>query len=63
MDFTLMFVVLLVCLAFGAIMLTVSMGPPTKNKKEESRIHLALRSAFAALDESIHPIERAKAAL
>ncbi|MCW5782791.1 MAG: hypothetical protein KIT39_05725, partial [Nitrospirales bacterium] len=26
------------CLAFGAIMLTVSMGPPTKNKKEESRI-------------------------
>jgi hypothetical protein len=38
MDFTLMFVVLLVCLAFGAIMLTVSMGPPTKNKKEESGI-------------------------
>lgn len=38
MDFTMMFVVLLVCLAFGAIMLTVSMGPPTKNKKEESRI-------------------------
>lgn len=38
MDFTLMFVVLLVCLAFGAIMVTVSMGPPTKNKKEESRI-------------------------
>ncbi|MFZ1747971.1 MAG: hypothetical protein WAU17_18815 [Nitrospirales bacterium] len=38
MDFTMMFVVLLVCLAFGAIMLIVSMGPPTKNKKEESRI-------------------------
>ncbi len=38
MDFTMMFVVLLVCLAFGAIMLTVSMGPPTKNKKEESRV-------------------------
>jgi hypothetical protein len=38
MDFALMFVVLLVCLAFGAIMLTVSMGPPKENKKEESRI-------------------------
>jgi hypothetical protein len=38
MDFTLMFVVLLVCLALGAIVLTLSLNPPTKNKKEETQI-------------------------
>jgi len=38
MDFTLMFVVLLVCLALGAIVLTLSLSPSTKNKKEENTI-------------------------
>lgn len=33
-----MFVVLLVCLALGAIVLTLSLGPSTKNKKEENQI-------------------------
>jgi len=37
MDLTLIFVVLLVCLALGAVVLTLSMSPSTKNK-EESRI-------------------------
>jgi hypothetical protein len=34
MDFTLMFVVLLVCLALGAIVLTLSLSPAVKNQKE-----------------------------
>ena len=38
MDFTFMFIVLLVCLALGAIILTISLSPPMKNQKEESRI-------------------------
>ncbi len=38
MDFTLMLVVLLVCLALGAILLTISLSHPTKNTKEENRI-------------------------
>ncbi|MGP0592573.1 hypothetical protein ACTRXD_08515 [Nitrospira sp. T9] len=38
MDFALMFMVLVVYLALGAIMLTVSLSPKTKNKKEETRI-------------------------
>ncbi|WNM62007.1 hypothetical protein [Candidatus Nitrospira neomarina] len=38
MDFVLMFIVLVVYLALGAIMLTLSLSPKTKNKKEETRI-------------------------
>lgn len=38
MDFTLMFVVLLVCLALGAILLTLSLSPRAINKKEENQI-------------------------
>lgn len=38
MDFTLIFVVLLVCLTLGAIVLTLSLSPPVKKKKEEIRI-------------------------
>ena len=39
MDFTLIFVVLLVCLTLGAIVLTLSLSPPAKKKKEETPIH------------------------
>lgn len=38
MDFNLIFVVLLVYLTLGAIVLTLSMNPPVKRKKEENRI-------------------------
>ena len=38
MDFVLMFMVLVVYLALGAIMLTLSLSSKTKNKKEETRI-------------------------
>lgn len=38
MDFVLMFMVLVVYLALGAIMLTLSLSSKTKNKKEETRV-------------------------
>ncbi|MBA3613144.1 MAG: hypothetical protein H0W49_09570 [Nitrospirales bacterium] len=38
MDFTLIFVVLLICLTLGAIVLTLSLSPPANKKKEENRI-------------------------
>ncbi|WNM59841.1 hypothetical protein [Candidatus Nitrospira allomarina] len=38
MDFVLMFIMLVVYLALGAIMLTLSLSPKAKNKKEEPQI-------------------------